>query len=348
MEHEHDSNHGEHHGSCCTPGRHTSEGAAAAHGGEADREATTSPTADNRAPSRNFAGDEPRNGHEQTLVTIPVGSFLMGTDDEIGFPDDAEGPVREVHLDEFRMDAYTVTNARFAAFIEDTGYRTEAEQFGWSFVFRLFVGKTTLRRGHAKDVPGLPWWYAVTGAYWAKPEGKGSSVDDRMDHPVVHVSYNDALAYCRWAGVRLPTEAEWEKAARGGLVQKRYVWGDELTPGGRHKCNIWQGTFPSENTAEDGYVATAPVTAFDPNGFGLYNCAGNVWEWCADWWSANRARNKEATNPTGPRRGTARVMRGGSHLCHHSYCNRYRVAARSSNTPDSSTGNCGFRVAAAP
>ncbi|MFD4248019.1 formylglycine-generating enzyme family protein [Streptomyces sp. NPDC058525] len=175
-------------------------------------------------------------------------------------------------------------------------------------------------------VAAVSWWRAVPGSSWRRPEGAGSSVTARQDHPVVHVSWNDAQAYCAWSGTRLPTEAEWEYAARGGLEQRRYPWGDDLTPGGRHMCNIWQGDFPTLNTADDGYEGTAPADSFHPNGFGLHNVVGNVWEWCADWF--------------GP--GTSRVMRGGSYLCHDSYCNRYRVAARSSNTPDSSTGNIGF------
>ena len=270
----------------------------------------------------------------------------MGTDDREGFPADGEGPVREVYLSPFRIDRYAVSNARFAAFVEATGYRTEAERFGWSFVFRPFIGKITLRRGHAREVPDLPWWCGVRGAYWRKPEGKGASIEDRMDHPVVHVSWNDAVAYCRWARVRLPTEAEWECAARSGLVQKRFPWGEELTPDGRHMCNIWQGTFPAHNTVEDGYLGTCPVDAFPSNGYGLHNVAGNVWEWCADFWSLSHPEDRPLRNPIGPERGQTRVMRGGSYLCHHSYCNRYRVAARSSNSPDSSTGNAGFRVAA--
>jgi formylglycine-generating enzyme required for sulfatase activity len=166
-----------------------------------------------------------------------------------------------------------------------------------------------------------------------------------MDHPVVHVSWNDAVAYCQWAGRRLPTEAEWEYAARGGLEYARFAWGDELAPEGRWMCNIWQGTFPTENTLADGYLGTAPVDAFDPNGFGLHNVAGNVWEWCADWFSATHPHTS-TVDPKGPPGGESRVIRGGSYLCHHSYCNRYRVAARTGNTPDSSTGNMGFRCAA--
>ncbi len=161
----------------------------------------------------------------------------------------------------------------------------------------------------------------------------------------MHVSWNDAAAYCAWAGLRLPTEAEWEYAARGGLEQKRLPWGDELTPGGVWRSNIWQGTFPSLNTAEDGYVGTAPVDAFPPNGHGLHNISGNVWEWCADWFHTTFHRHGPTDDPTGPPAGEAKVIRGGSYLCHDSYCNRYRVAARSSNTPDSSTGNMGFRCA---
>ena len=158
-----------------------------------------------------------------------------------------------------------------------------------------------------------------------------------MDHPVVHVSWNDAKAFCNWAGKRLPTEKEWEFAARGGLEQKKYVWGDELHPNGKHYCNIWQGAFPNTNTMEDGYLGTAPVDSFPPNGYGLHNMAGNVWEWCANWFdqSMNLSSRVDLKAP--------KAMRGGSYLCHHSYCNRYRVAARSSNTMDSSTGNLGFR-----
>jgi formylglycine-generating enzyme required for sulfatase activity len=261
------------------------------------------------------------------VIELDGGSFLMGTDDPAGFPEDREGPVREVTVEPFAVAPCAVTNEQFAAFVEATGHGTEAERLGTSFVF---AGLLPDDFPPTRAVAQAPWWRLVEGADWRRPEGPGSSLDGRGDHPVVHVSWTDASAYCDWAGVRLPTEAEWEFAARGGLEQKLYPWGDELTPGGEHRCNIWQGTFPTHNTLDDGYLGTAPVDAFQPNGFGLHNTSGNVWEWCADWFDPNR-----------------RAIRGGSYLCHSSYCNRYRVAARSGNTPDTSTGHMSFRVAAA-
>jgi len=281
------------------------------------------------------------------MIHVKGGRFLMGTDYPKGFPADGEGPIREVEVDSFWLDRYSVTNRQFGEFVKSTHYRTEAETFGWSFVFWLVVPamlrKQLSERG--ETVLGLEWWYRVEGACWKRPEGPGSSIRKRPDHPVVHVSHRDALAYCEWAGKRLPTEAEWEYAARGGLEQSLYVWGDELTPGGKHMCNIWQGDFPKVNTAEDGYVTTAPVFTYEPNGYGFHHMAGNVWEWCHDWWSPDFHVTGPRANPTGPPPSDRRVMRGGSYLCHHTYCNRYRVAARTSNTPDSSTGNLGFRCA---
>jgi len=281
------------------------------------------------------------------VVYIPGGSFLMGTNYKNRFLADGEGPIHKVNVKPFYIDIHTVTNRQFQAFIKATGYVTEAEQFGWSFVFHKLVSTETLKNTQQR-VEQTPWWLVVEGANWYHPEGPDSSLKDRMDHPVIHVSWNDAAAYCRWAGKRLPTEAEWEFASRGGLEQKMYPWGDELTPNSNHYCNIWQGTFPYENTAEDGYIATAPAKSFPVNGYGLYNVAGNVWEWCSDWFAANIHKRGGRDNPQGPETGVARVMRGGSYLCHHSYCNRYRVAARTSNTPDSSTGNMGFRCVSAP
>lgn len=280
--------------------------------------------------------------HEE--VALPGGTFTMGDSFNEGYENDGETPVHSVTIQGFRIDVTAVTNRMFSAFVEDTGYRTEAEQYGTSAVFHLLVKAE--KKAVLGTAAGAPWWLNVRGADWAHPGGPASHWAETPDHPVVHVSHNDALAYCRWAGRRLPTEAEWEYAARGGLSRKRYAWGDELTPDGEHRCNIWQGTFPGANTADDGYIGTAPVKSFPPNAYGLYEVAGNVWEWCNDWFLPKYYRTSPATDPQGPTIGRGRVMRGGSYLCHDSYCNRYRVAARTFNTPDSSSGNCGFRTAA--
>jgi len=279
------------------------------------------------------------------MVRLPGGRFLMGTDSEEGFPQDGEGPVRAVTVRPFSIDRTNVTNRLFRQFVEATGYRTDAERFGWSFVFWLHIPKARFDELVEDTVRSAPWWCKVRGAWWSAPEGPGSNLLRRDDYPVVHVSWNDAVAYAQWSGQRLPTEAEWEYAARGGLEQKIYPWGDKLRPKGKHMCNIWQGDFPNHDTGDDGYAGTCPVEAFPPNGYGLYSMTGNTWEWCADWFSADFHRTASCDNPTGPPSGTSRVTRGGSFLCHKSYCNRYRVAARSSNTPDSSTSNTGFRCA---
>ncbi|MGO1058498.1 formylglycine-generating enzyme family protein [Planococcus sp. FY231025] len=279
---------------------------------------------------------------KEKMVLIEGGEFWMGSDSGEGHPADFEDPVRNRRVDPFYMDSMAVTNEEFGQFVKETGYRTEAERFGWSFVFYQFLAPGT--EAAARRVANTPWWCAVEEAFWFQPEGAGSSIGNRMDHPVVHVSWHDAAAYCRWAGKRLPNETEWEYAARGGLEQKRYPWGDELNPGSEHRCNIWQGEFPALNTEEDGYAGTAPAASYRPNGFGLYNMAGNVWEWCANAFAENAGPLKEqGMDAAAP--DLAKAMRGGSYLCHESYCNRYRVAARSSNTPDSSAGNIGFRCA---
>lgn len=287
------------------------------------------------------------SGSTDGMMRLDGGTFLMGTDDQIGYPDDGEGPIREITLDPFYIDQYAVSNSDFQKFIEATGYETDAAKFGYSYVFHLLLAPSQKRTLDllGRTVAGLEWWYNVEGADWAHPFGPNSSFLGMENHPVTHVSYRDALAYCEWAGKRLPTEAEVEYAARGGLEGKRYVWGDELLPDGKHMCNIFQGKFPEYNSAEDGFIGTAPVDAFEPNGYGLYNMAGNVWEWVFDWWSPDFHINGPRDNPIGPDSGDRRVNRGGSYLCHDSYCNRYRVAARTSNTPDSSTGNLGFRCA---
>jgi sulfatase modifying factor 1 len=282
--------------------------------------------------------------HTGEMLSLPGGRFLMGTGYAGGFPLDGEGPVRSVVLSPFEIDETPVTNEAFAAFITETNYKTEAEQFGWSFVFWAHIPKSRFRALVEDTVAQAPWWCKVSGAAWNTPEGPGSDVINRQDHPVVHISHNDAAAYAAWAGKRLPTEAEWEYAARGGHVQKLFPWGDELEQDGTHHCNVWQGEFPKVDTAEDGYSGTCPVRAFPPNGYGLFSMTGNTWDWVADWFGTQHPKT-ESTNPRGPKQGSGRVMKGGSFLCHASYCNRYRVAARTQNTPDSSSSNIGFRCA---
>ncbi|MEV6350605.1 formylglycine-generating enzyme family protein [Actinoplanes sp. NPDC051851] len=287
--------------------------------------------------------------HRIEQCPIPAGAFAMGDGHGDGRLQDGEQPVHRVELDAFTIDATTVTNEDFAAFAAGTGYRTDAETFGSSAVFHRVVA------AEHTDVLGrdarAPWWWDVRGADWRHPEGPLSDIDGRNDHPVVHVSWNDAQAYCRWAGRALPTEAQWERAARGGLTAARYPWGDEAPgSGGAWRANIWQGRFPDHNTAEDGWVTTAPVRTYRPNGLGLWQSVGNVWEWCADSHDprayARRAPGPVA-NPVCTAETGARVLRGGSYLCHDSYCNRYRNAARSANTADSSMANAGFRTVAA-
>lgn len=292
-----------------------------------------------------------RKADHAGMVPIPAGPFRMGGADPQAYPQDGEGPVRTVAVSEFLIDATAVTNRRFGQFVRETGYVTDAERYGWSYVFYAAVHPKARRHVIDGSVAQAPWWLAVRGACWRAPEGAGSSIDTRSDHPVVHVSWHDAAAYAAWAGKRLPTEAEWEKAARGGLDHTRFPWGEDLMLEGRHRCNVWQGQFPQVNTSADGYLTTAPVKAFAPNGYGLYNVVGNVWEWCADAWSPDwhAAESPETRfDPKGPPEGAGRVVRGGSYLCHESYCSRYRLSARTSNTPDSSTAHMGFRCAADP
>ncbi|MBT4223345.1 MAG: formylglycine-generating enzyme family protein [Opitutae bacterium] len=278
------------------------------------------------------------------MVRLKGGIFQMGANGPEVWDSDGERPVRPVKLRPFYIDMFAVSNCQFEKFIASTSHVTDAERFDWSYVF------TGLANGKHKSKKSLshvqtPWWLGVKGAYWKNPEGPGSSISKRMNHPVVHISWNDALAYAKWADKRLPTESEWEYAARGGLEGRLYPWGDNLLKDGVHHCNIWQGQFPHNNTLKDGFRGTAPVDTFPSNGFGLYNMIGNVWEWCYDWWSVYFRGGRTAVNPDGPPSGAHKVMRGGSYLCHDSYCNRYRNSARTYNTPDTSTGNIGFRCA---
>ena len=301
---------------------------------DAKHEAAADPTVAIKARTEPLTTDE--------MVGIKKGSFLMGSDDRWAYPSDGERPVREISLDSFWIDPVAVSNGAFASFIEATGYATEAERFGWSFVF---AGLLPDDFPPTQAVVEAPWWRKVDGADWQHPEGPQSSVDDRLDHPAVHVTWNDAQAYCTWARRRLPTEAEWEFAARGGLDGKAFPWGDEREPGGEHRMNVWQGEFPIKNTEADRYYGTCPVDAFPPNGYGLHNVTGNVWEWAADWFDPAFRRQDRGHHPRGPATGTPKIQKGGSYLCHDSYCRRYRAAARQGNSPDSSAGNVGFRCA---
>lgn len=293
-------------------------------------------------PELSATSVEGRGTHRVSQVSIPAGTFTMGDSTGDGFAADGESPLHEVAVSAFDIDAVTVSNNDFAEFVATTGYATVAERQGSSAVFHSLVAEGSDVVGRS---PTAPWWLAVAGADWAHPFGPTSDLDDLGDHPVVHISWHDAQAYCEWSGRKLPTEAQWEYAARGGIAGARYPWGDELLAAdGTWQCNIWQGEFPSNNTGDDGFVGTAPVTAFAPNGFGLWQMAGNVWEWCEDRFDPRYYRSGDVVDPVGPQRGRARVLRGGSYLCHDSYCNRYRNSARSHNTPESSMGNAGFRT----
>lgn len=258
------------------------------------------------------------------LVALPGGTYRMGSEDPAAYPEDGEGPVREVSVAGFAIGATTVTVAEFAAFVVDSGYPTDAERHGSSLVFAGLLAGGLLERCPA--VAEAPWWRQVAGATWFRPEGPGSSVEDRTDHPVIHVSHRDALAYADWVGARLPSEVEWEYAARGGLDQQPFPWGGAREPDGVPRMKTFSGSFPDGPTDR---VGTEPATAFPPNAFGLHNMTGNVWEWTASS-VADDARP---------------VLRGGSYLCHDSYCRRYRTSARTSATAETSLGHTGFRLA---
>lgn len=272
-------------------------------------------------------------------VLVPGGTAWLGTNHP-RLKDDGEGPLRRKKVTSFRMAETTVTNAEFQAFVEATGYVTEAEVFGWSFVFWADV---PAHIGETQAVPGAEWWRRVDGANWRTINGPGSGSAWHPDHPVVQVSLSDAQAYAAWVGGRLPSETEWEHAARGGLGDVPFPWGDaepndhDFTP-----CNIWQGSFPNTNTELDGYARTAPAKAYEPNGYGLYQMVGNVWEWTSDRYRV-KSLKKHVRQRLRQMQGF-QLSKGGSFMCHASYCERYRIAARSGTSPDSAAPHQGFRI----
>ena len=303
------------------------------------------------------------------MVWIPAGEFAMGSEAEGAWPD--EGPVHRAFVDGFWMDEHEVTNGEYRRFVEATKYVTTAERAPEVEELLKQLPPGTPPPAPELLVPGslvfVPtdgpvsqddyrqWWKWTPGASWRYPEGPGSSIDGKVEHPVVHVSWDDAAAYARWAGKRLPTEAEWERAARGGLEGKPFVWGDEPPSDKAVFANIWQGRFPDQNTASDGFTRTAPVKSFRANGYGLHDMAGNVWEWCSDWYERDLYKSRlgkgVVKNPGGPDRSLDpsrplmphRVQRGGSFLCNDSYCSRYRPSARHGGASDTGMSHLGFR-----
>lgn len=302
------------------------------------------------------------------MVKIPAGEFMMGASDNEGRPD--EYPQHQVKVNAFWMDATEVTNAQFEKFVKATGYITTAEKKpDWEeikkqlpagtpkpdnsvFVASSLVFTPTDHPVKLNDVS--QWWIWVKGADWKHPQGPSSNIKGRENYPVVHISWDDARAYCKWSGKRLPTEAEWEWAARGGLPNNKYPWGNEDIEAGQAKANTWQGSFPNKNTEWDKYYNAAAVKSFAPNGYDLYDMAGNVWEWCNDWYGATyyqQVKNKLSENPTGPAASydpmeptvPKRVVRGGSFLCNASYCKGYRVTSRMKTSPDTGLEHTGFR-----
>ncbi len=310
--------------------------------------------------------DAPRRATEpeRGMVFVPGGTFRVGSDRQ--YPEEA--PAHTVTVDGFWMDRTPVTNRQFRAFVQATGHVTVAEtvpdprDYPGALPHMLRAGSLVFTPpGHPVDLRDWSQWWSFTfGANWRRPLGPGSSLAGLEDHPVVHVAYPDAAAYAAWAGKSLPTEAEWEFAARGGLEGAEFAWGDELVPGGRHMANLWQGPFPFRNTREDGYERTSPVTTYPPNGFGLHDMIGNVWEWTSDWYAAGHIADaaKACCIPRNPRGGREdgsydpcqpairiprKVLKGGSHLCAPDYCRRYRPAARHPEPIDTSTSHVGFR-----
>lgn len=333
-----------------------------------------------KLPNRFSAAQQPGTGasagatgssSHKGMVWVKGGEYLMGSSNGEGRTD--EYPQHKVEVSGFWMDATEVTNAQFQTFAAATGYLTTAEKApDWEELKKQLPPGTP--KPDASQLvaaslvfapPGQPvslndasqWWRWTKGANWRQPEGPGTTIKGKEGYPVVHISWDDAQAYCKWAGKRLPTEAEWEFAARGGLLNQPYGWGSEDVEKGAAKANTWQGHFPDNNTAKDGFKGLAPVKSFAPNGYGLYDMAGNVWEWCSDWYRPDyyaQLKGKTAVNPIGPSAGfdpdeptvPKRVVRGGSFLCHASYCSSYRVSARMKTSPDTGLEHTGFRCVA--
>lgn len=289
------------------------------------------PKRDGAAPKATLGATKSQSAHDQAwksrAVSIPGGLSHAGTDMPV-IAVDREGPKRPVTLKPFRIDPFAVTNRWFSEFISDTNYKTDADRYGWSLVFFDFADPTIQYR----RVAATPWWCQVHGANWKHPNGPNSNIDALLDHPVTHVSWNDALAFAKWAQGALPSEAQWETAARAGDANAIYPWGDQEPTDEAPLCNIWQGSFPDSNTGKDGFLGTAPVDSFTPNEFGLHNMSGNVWEWCL--------------NGTGeqPSEDELRLLKGGSFMCHKSYCYRYRIAARTFAGASTSSSHVGFRL----
>jgi formylglycine-generating enzyme required for sulfatase activity len=302
------------------------------------------------------------------MVWVPGGWFWMGSDEPMGIDElPNSGPVHRVWVDGFWMDSTEVTNAQFRAFVKATGYQTVAELPPDPEVLKHALPEHRHIKGPYSGVFSPPascpplkdcncnhWWKPVAGACWKRPAGAGSSIEGKDDYPVVHICYTDAAAYAEWAGKRLPTEAEWERAARGGLDRKRYYWGDELRPGGRWMANTWQGKFPCEDTGADGHAGLAPVASYLPNAYGLYDMAGNAWEWCSDWYQPgfDVLPGQERRNPTGPASSgpgePMRVLRGGSYLCADEFCARYRAGGRQPGEVNTGQSHTGFRCVLSP
>jgi len=310
---------------CCVPGQ------SKRHGDNPEKSASPKST-------QVLPGDVERPSR---LVTVPAGRSLVGTDQPL-LPVDGEAPMRKVSIGSFLIDPHAVTNRWFEKFVRATGYKTDAEQHGWSVVFQ----------SHVPDTVGLPrvshaqWWVRVDGACWSKPSGSNSTLDGLENHPVTHISWNDANAFAKWAGGRLPREAEWECAARAGQGDVRFPWGNDepRDAGDNFHCNIYQGEFPNNNTAADGYSATAPVDAFAANPWGMHNMVGNVWEWCADAFRVQSLKRDAKLRNHNAAKVSEKLLKGGSFLCHRSYCTRFRIAARTGVQADSSAAHMGMRI----